>query len=74
MGPYFGQYGAISPDIGQCCAISDDVREISEDIGPISGDIGQYWAILGNIGRVVVSSPLCIWLGQFKLYRVSYFF
>ena len=51
MGPYFGQYGAISPDIGRYHLISSDITSyqlISSDIGQYWGDIRQFW---GDIGQ-----------------------
>ena len=39
MGPYFGQYGAISPDIGLYQAILGRYRAIKGDIGVISSSV-----------------------------------
>ena len=45
MGPYFGRYGAISPNIGRYLAISGDIRAI----------VGQYRAISEDIGVISYS-------------------
>ena len=46
MGPYFGRYGAISPNMGQYQAILGNVWAISEDIGVISASVKSvmHWA------------------------------